>query len=129
MNKAKTVINYFLKFSFIVVGGYLLFLVYALWDFSSKEVEVPFERERTLDDAAAIWVSKVALVKVLNIDPTQIRPALFDRNSTKYFARNLTDKDSGYVLWKVYPGEHLFDYSVSLKRNENFVYAEVGKTK
>ena len=107
-----------------------LFLFLASCD--EVSCKIPFAEEQNITEEDAISITRQAL-KEAGIDTTQIEPAPYwenSNNSEKFLARNSSDKNQGYVLWRIKSDDKKkFHYSVSLKKEGSYVICNGGLTK
>lgn len=80
-----------------------------------------------IDDSLAISLSRNALINK-GVDVSNMEPVPYSDDSTKLFAKNVYDRNSGYVLWHKIGEETLFEYSVSITVEGDNIYCDTGKT-
>lgn len=94
--------------------------------------KIPFPQEQNITEEDAINITRQAF-KDSGFDITQIEPAPYwekSNNSERIFARNSTDKNQGYVLWRIKNDDkRRFHYSVSLRKKGDYVICNGGLTK
>lgn len=94
--------------------------------------KIPFPQEQNITEEDAINITRQAF-KESGFDITQIEPVPYWENSNnneQIFARNSSNKNQGYVLWRIKNDDKKkFHYSIYLRKEENYIICNGGPTK
>ncbi len=79
-----------------------------------------------LDEALAISLSRNTLIRS-GIEVSKMAPVPYGDDPKKFFARNLYDPNSGYVLWDEIGEGASSKYSVSIRKKGDKIYCAAEK--
>lgn len=92
--------------------------------------KIPLQKNEQFTEETAIRVSREALKRagkdVSKMEPVSYRHELGPGENL--LARNILNRNQGYMLWRENGGKGLFQYDVSMEKVEGYVKCDVGRT-